>query len=139
MEFPTGLVFLGTVVMVDRVEHAARLLCGGAEKHGGLAAIGTDLHADAAVEVSAGRRHTGRVPSSAGMEPRTRSDSVNSVFGCSCVGVAHQLKPIVEGRRRFVGPAQRRAGIALPSSLCVFYMSVRSLMLGWRRSSRRPC
>ena len=48
---PAGLVFLGTVVVVDGVDHAAGLLGGRAEHDRRLAAVGADLDADAVAEI----------------------------------------------------------------------------------------
>ncbi len=49
---PAGLVFLGAVVVIDGVEHAAGLLGGGAEHHRRLAAVGADLDADAVTQMA---------------------------------------------------------------------------------------
>ena len=49
---PARLVFLGAVMVVDGVQHAAGLLGRGAEQHRRLAAVRADLDADAVAQVA---------------------------------------------------------------------------------------
>ena len=43
VELPPGLMFLGSMMVVDGVEHAVALSRGCTEQNGGSAAVGTDL------------------------------------------------------------------------------------------------
>ncbi len=48
---PSGLVFLGAVMVIDRVDHATGLLRRGAEQHRGFTAVRTDFDACAVTEI----------------------------------------------------------------------------------------
>ncbi len=51
---PARLVFLGPVMVVDGVDHAAGLLRGRAEQHRGLTAVRADFNADAVAQIPDG-------------------------------------------------------------------------------------
>lgn len=88
--FPAGLVFLGAVVMVDRVEHAGGLLRRRAEQQRGFTALCSDLDTDAAVEVP----HRGivkRAPLVVRHETPHLLGRREQALGCTGVGAAHEL------------------------------------------------
>ena len=87
---PAGLVLFGAVVVVDRVEHAGRLLGRRAEQQRGFAAVRADLDTDAAVEI-AQRGVVKRAPLIGGQETPHLFGQRKQALGRTRIDVTHPL------------------------------------------------
>ena len=105
---PARLVLFGTVVMVDRVDDPAGLLRRRAEHHRRLAAVRTDLDADAVIEVAdggvvqraalVGRHETDHVVGKCEQAGGGLGEGCVGALGEGSVGSAHGGQPTVAGQ-----------------------------------------
>src|SRR5690348_12652605 len=149
--FPPGLVLLGTVVVVDRIEHTAGLLRCRTQQKGGFAAIRADLDADSAAEVPQ-RCVVQRTPLVGRHETLYLFGQREQALGRIHVDVAHELNlssrvtppapwslfALSDHPRSVYRLSSARSGFALPSSACVTCLSANWLVLPSPRSRPQP-